>query len=308
LRSAAALTLVASLFACHQEIPKEVLVDSGDSPVYKPAVTDYGKVRGAWVYAGDHDVRPAKGYKLVAADIELPPTDEKFDLDDIDIFNAETDENYGSDPLLYRLTPTGEFVDDQDPEVVNRREYRGIFIWQVPESVAVVNFGYWGEMLYREPVRLANTGLVAPTRDTRVPALGRGEPEGNYQKYVAVLEASNWYRVDDPILYTLFSPAGADGTDCDCDRWIEVDASLLPIARTVDELPYVVPKRRFLVEYWCPKDVVPAQLNFLGSKSPLPPVVAVAIPASTLEALRHGHLNSNSLHRLEEQERKGLAN
>ncbi|HKH46016.1 MAG TPA: hypothetical protein VKM72_15255 [Thermoanaerobaculia bacterium] len=289
--------LLASISACHGPVS----APPSDSSVYAPATSDYGKVHAAWVYAGHGDLRAKAGYKLVAADIELPPAE--FDLDDIDIFDAKTGENFGSDPLLYPLTPSGQLVGDDDPEVAGRHDYRGWFIWQVPERVTVVNFGYWGEMLYTSAVPLAETGPVVPDQAVKVTAIARrNAPSGEYQPYIALLEATNWFRVDEPSRYTLHSSAGRESTYCDCDRWIEVDWSGAVLEQPIQERPLVVPTRKFLVEYWCPLGVEPKQLDLFGTRFPLPGFANLPLPTHTVEALDRGTAKQYPLHRLDASE------
>ena len=138
---------------------------------YELATEDYGVVFRAYEYNGWSYLEPIDGAKLVAADIEFPPTDVKFDLDDIDIFDADSGQNFGSDPHIQRLNSDGALVDLDDPEVMDQREFRGIFVWAVPQETKRINFGYWGGMLLREPIELDTTGPVLLEPSVRVKSI-----------------------------------------------------------------------------------------------------------------------------------------
>ncbi|MHB0972174.1 MAG: hypothetical protein ACYC60_20695 [Thermoanaerobaculia bacterium] len=277
-------------------------IETPDSPPrYTPATSDYGEVIAAWVYPDDGKLSPPPRTKLVAAELRLPPPEGgKFDLDDIDIFDADTGENFGSDPYIQRLTLNGEFVDSDDPEVEAQREYRGIFVWAVPEEVKRVNFGYWGEMLYVEPVPLGSRELNLPHMTVSAISIERaGDASRGYDRYRAVLHAQQSFRNFEPRWYTLVGTRAPKEKDiCDSDAWIEVDAARLPVRHEMRERPYVVNDRWFLVEYWCPNGTTPDRLNLFGSHSPLPPVTAPPTPREAYEALEKAPREKHALHRL----------
>ena len=269
-------------------------------PRYKPATNAYGRVLSAWDYGGPWRVPVPGDLKLVAADIELPaPSGERFDLDDIDIFDADSGEWFGSGPAIQRLTPTGQFVAQDDPEFKDQRAYRGIFIWAVRRTVRRVNFGYWGEMLYRNPVALRPTGPVLPADPTvDVEAFGPfGAAEG-HERHLVLLHARDWSRAATPDGYTLFaSRADSDRQICDFDAWLEVDAQRRAVDRPVTARPYYEKDRWFLVDYWCPKGSSPDALNLFGEHSPLPQRPAPAVDRETLARLAAAERNPAAQHR-----------
>lgn len=275
---------------------------AGAQEEYAPAAKDYGKMNAVWKYAGRKQLQASPGHILVAADIQLPaPPDGRFDLDDIDIFDADTGENFGSGPDIQRLTPSGEFVNGDDPEVKDRKDYRGIFVWEVPETVKKVNFGYWGDMLFVKPFPVQKTGRTIPETKVNVVAIESDGPASEqYRIFRGILHASNWYRAMDPSGYTLFSSAVPEkyGT-CDWERWIEIDASY----RRVIDLPvlkraYVLPDRYFLIEYWCRMDTQPDALNLYGTHDPLPAFGDLKLPPEITTALQKGHRNEHPRHRM----------
>lgn len=265
---------------------------------YKPAGSDYGRVYSAWDYPGAWHVQLPPSLKLVAADIGLPASDERFDPDDIDIFDAETGESFGSDPWMQRLTATGEFVDDDDPAVTNERAYRGVFIWAVPKGVRQVNFGYWGEMLFKRPVQLQGTGRVVPKPDIAAIAVAALGPAGSYERHAVILHARDWSRVATPAHYTLFSPNPLPaGAICDCDAWVEVDSERRPVDESMERRPYILKDRWFVAEYWCPSGSDPEAFNQFGHHSPLPRAQAAALGAETLARLAAAKRDELARHR-----------
>jgi hypothetical protein len=278
---------------------------ASDPPPYAPARTDYGRVNKAWVYDRGTLLVASPGYILVAADLSLPePEDGRFDLDDIDIFDADTGENFGSDPHLERLTYDGAFIAHDDPEVAGQRDYRGVFVWQVPASVKRVNFGYWGEMLYVNPSTLESDDRVLPEKGVSVEAFGRaGRSSDRYAEYHVILEARNWFRSHSPEHYTLTTKRSRPGQRslCGCDRWIEIDENGSPIAQPLSSRPPLIESRRFLVAFWCPTSVEPDLLNMFGSTSELPQRAAFTFPADAVRHLDSAPPLQYALHRIADE-------
>lgn len=265
---------------------------SAGTDEYTPAKADYGKVNSVWEYTGGGGLKAEPGSTLIAADIEFPapaPGD-RFDLDDIDIFDADTGRNFGSGPDIQHLTPAGEFVFEDDPEVKDRRDYRGIFVWQVPAGVKRVNFGYWGDMLFVRPFVVQKSGRTIPESSVSMSALEGGPLAPQSKIYRGILRAINWYRARQPLGYTLSSTAAAEKqATCECEHWIEVDSVFHPIATPVLQRPYVLKDRYFLMEFRCPGGIQPDQLNLYGNRFPLPPLSPLKLPAATIDALQRAN-------------------
>lgn len=271
------------------------------SPEYKPATQDYGTVHAVWKYGGGSQLKAPPGAILVAADISFPtPTGDKFDLDDIDIFDADTGENYGSGPDIQRLTPNGDFVAEDDPEIKDRTDYRGIFVWQVPASVKRVNFGYWGDMLFVKPFSLAKTGRRIPESSIEAEAAEYSGPVNpKYDRYLVLLHARNWFRTRVPSSYHLYATsASEDRRVCDWEAWIEIDSDNVPINTPILKRAYVSTNRTFLVEYWCPSHVRPDKLDLFGTRFELPAISKLDLPVDTIKKISDGHKNPHALHRL----------
>ncbi len=267
---------------------------------YSPAQSDYGALHRAWHHPVFGDITLEPGFKLVAADISLPPpTEGTFDLDDIDIFDAATGENFGSDPLIYRTTPDGAWVDTNDPVVKDDPNYRGVFVWAVPERVKTVNFGYWGGMLFVRPAAVESSGPQVPVSTESVVGWQALSPEGEYWRFVALLHVGQWYRNDNPRHFDLiWLAAPSKPTLCSCDRWIETDTNARPISPELLSRPYLEAHRYFLVEFWCPKRVTPDHLNRYGTHWPLPAQRDLQLSAEALAALREAPPDRHALHRL----------
>ncbi len=116
----------------------------------------------AYNYRGFSWIEPVKGAKLVAIDVGLAGYSEGIDLDDIDIIDGETDENYGSDPDIVFLTDEGEPFPDNQPSQSFGEPIRVLLIYAVRESTESIKLGYWGSEIVSEPVVLEEDGLALP--------------------------------------------------------------------------------------------------------------------------------------------------
>jgi hypothetical protein len=283
--AAAAILLMATTRANAASIAPQ---EQEDAP-YKPATRDYGKVNKVWEYKGPLDIEVPPGKKIVAADLELPATTEAFDLDDIDIVDADSGESFGSDELAQRLTATGEPIDDRDPDVDPKGPYRGIFTWVVDARVRRVNFGYWGDLLFRSPVALS-PGMGAPTLPHgRVSTLGvqpETEPAAKgSRRYLLLLAAENWSRVAVPS-GDMLSVERASRQPCEVDAWIETDAQNRPRHTPVKERPYYEKSRQFLLELVCPAGVTPDAVARARNKAERPALQDLRLSPETLRALK----------------------
>lgn len=290
----AALALC-TLVACSRSVTPDVTNE------YRPAREDYGEVRSVWIYAAGTQLKAASGTHLVAADLHFPAaTEGKFDLDDIDLFDAQDGTNFGSDPYIQRLTPEGEMVDDDDPVVADDLDYRGIFVWQIPRAVKRVNFGYWGEMLYKEPVTVGVDARVLP--ELQVDAVGAergGAATDAYESHLVMLHARNAFRTFTPRNYTLHASAASEEQSlCDINAWIEVDRDGGVVTATLQNRAYLLRDRWFLVEYWCAKGIRPDTLNIFGEQTPLPGDNSLRASIDARRALKEATPEKHALHRL----------
>lgn len=297
------LALAAALSSCggsqRSEPPEQ---PPPDQSKYQPATRDHGTVHAAWDYQGPWPVAVPQDQKLVAADIAFPaPAEgERFDLDDIDIFDADSGENFGSDPWIQRMTGDGRFVADDDPDVKERRDYRGLFVWAVKRDVKRVSFGYWGGMLFLRPVTLEAQGrLLPPLPALEVVAVGLlGPAAPGYERHAALMHARNWTRTETPEHYGLVVPRRSGEDDlCDDDAWLEVDAKGRPFEPPLAGRPHYETDRFFLVDFWCPVNAKPTALNRFGEHTPLPKAALPALSPEALERLPTSNRDELASHR-----------
>jgi hypothetical protein len=269
-------------------------------PKYTPATKDRGKTYWAWDYAGAWTATLPPGYKLVAADLALPASPgDPLDLDDIEVFDADTGESFGSGPAIQRLTPEGEFVDENDPAVEARKDYRGIFIWAVRREVRRINFGYWGDMLFTRPVDLRPEGRTVPDPSLEVAAIGPNGSTDGYDRHLGVLHAVDWSRIRTPARHALHATGGGPAGDtCACDRWIEVDAHGRPVDTPVAARPYYARDRWFLAEFWCPAGRRPDALDVFGDRTALPKAAPPKVDPAARRRLAAAPRNPDARHRV----------
>jgi hypothetical protein len=118
-------------------------------------------VHGAYAYSKGYTyLEPIRGAKLVAVDVEFTGVSADFDLDDVDIIDGASGDNYGSDPEIAFLTPDGSFL-TWNP-ATTPVPLRTLLIYAVPDTVASIRLSYWGEQLTQVPVPLGVTGLALP--------------------------------------------------------------------------------------------------------------------------------------------------
>jgi len=74
-------------------------------------------------------------------------------------------------------------VGDADPVIQDRPEFRAIFVWAVPFQVQRINFGYWGNMLFVQPVVLAESGPTLPEDRIEASAVHRLSPAEGFDRF-----------------------------------------------------------------------------------------------------------------------------
>lgn len=131
-------------------------------------------VHRAYEYHGYSWVKPVDVAKLIAVDVEFRNYNQGLDLDDVDIIDGATNENYGSYPHIAHLTPDGELAADEDdlswPEDLG--PLRILLIYAFPKEAKTIKLGYWGAQLTPEAIRIAGNGPSLPQR-SRAGCAGR---------------------------------------------------------------------------------------------------------------------------------------
>lgn len=222
--------------------------------------------------------------QLVAVDVEIDMLNGGYDLDDIDIVDAGSNENYGSDPALFGVLPSGELADIDDSEVsASPRSIRVLLIYLLPKHVETVRLEYWGETLTRHATITQGRGPEAKAR--RVASVQAEMIPG---AYLVLLKVENWPREGIPDLFFI----RCTGTDTlTVRRFVEVDESVNVLDSERKLLPFV-PQRSFLLEY-TPRDACePRIVSDYFRNYPVKPA-KLPIPPETLTAL--GALPQNPL-------------
>jgi hypothetical protein len=120
-------------------------------------------IRRAYPYEGYSWFEPAADAKLVAVDVEFVGYTADFDLDDIDLIDGVTGEDYGSDPQVALLTPEGRLAKDEAREWPPApKPLRLLLIYAAPRSLQSVRLGYWGQDLTARAFPIAGEGPSLP--------------------------------------------------------------------------------------------------------------------------------------------------
>lgn len=120
-------------------------------------------IHRAYPYEGYSWFEPTREGNLVAVDVELVGYTADFDLDDIDLIDGVTGENYGSDPQIALLTPEGQLAKDEAREWPPApKPLRVLLIYAAPRSLQSIRLGYWDQDLTTRAFRIAGTGPSLP--------------------------------------------------------------------------------------------------------------------------------------------------
>lgn len=104
-------------------------------------------VHRAFHYRQDSIYKPKEGQKLVAVDVEFLGHGKGFDLDDVDIVDAASSANFGSNPEIRLLTVDGHLEQNKSAWKSRKKALRVLLIYVVPKTVKSVKIAYWGSML-----------------------------------------------------------------------------------------------------------------------------------------------------------------
>ena len=176
-------------------------------------------VRRAYVYAGppvywEFDDQS----RMVAVEVEFRGVGPGLDLDDVDFIDADTEENFGSDPLIQGLAPNGELMDLTDPDRP-AGTFRVLLAHPMPRSARRVQLGYWGEHV-GGPVAIEGEGPVFREPERRLLGWSRRSPTSVWAR----LRVDGWSRAFYPssglrapnagggqrlVRYVVVSPEGA---------------------------------------------------------------------------------------------------
>ncbi|MCA9027403.1 MAG: hypothetical protein KDA86_19490 [Planctomycetaceae bacterium] len=121
-------------------------------------------VHRAYEYSGYTWLEPIEIAKLIAVDVEFRDYNQGLDLDDVDIIDGDSNENYGSDPHIASLTLDGTLSPDVDdsswPDDLG--PLRVLLIYAFPKDSKTIKLGYWGQELTPKPIPISGDGPVLP--------------------------------------------------------------------------------------------------------------------------------------------------
>lgn len=168
------VALLLTLSSCGRSAPsgKDVL----DDPEVKAALEEVAreqaqglanasaKIHRAYNYTSGHTwIQPERNMKVVAVDVEFQGAGDGFDLEDVEIVDAGTNESHGSDPEIFVLGQDGSYQGIDWPSALNGQAVRMLLLYEVPEGTKAVKLSYWGEEIVGEPVQLAPAGPAMPS-------------------------------------------------------------------------------------------------------------------------------------------------
>lgn len=224
---------------------------------------------------------PDSSMQLVAVEVTLRNYSSGFDLDDIDILDAEG-ENYGSDPALYGVLADGQLADIDDEGVRHEKNsLRVLLVYYVPIKVKAIQLAYWSRNITIGTTALTNAGPVIPSdRIVFAKGLAVGKTVRDDDQYLVFLKVQNMPRGVASRYYFI----RCSGTDTlGLARSIEVDESMR-IPKLTRTLPPFVPQRFFLLEFVLKAGCTPNALSTIGINQPIEALTKLP-PPETLQAL-----------------------
>jgi hypothetical protein len=244
-----------------------------------------------------------RGKQWVGVDFELQPLGESFqglDLRAIEARDGTTGDPLGSATLVQRLTDDAHPADDSDPVFAGANKFRGLLVYQVPRNVRTVTLYYDGEPLHANPLPLGHCHVWLPEPRAEVVAMAKRDTDSPaYSGYLLEIECHHWSRMATPRSLVLRCLANDNATLADPDRFIELDDQGQPLESSPANKPLYPDLRRFLVEFWCPRDAVPVDLVAGDEKIHLPTTSTASFSQAALEALAVAPRLQHARHRRE---------
>ena len=126
-------------------------------------------IQRAYPYTGYSWHETPTGGRLVAVDAEFVGYGSDFDLDDLDLLDGVTGENYGSDPDIALLRADGGLAKDETKEwPLAPKPLRVLLIYVAPRSLESIRLSYWGRELTKVAFRVGGVGPSLPRPDRPV--------------------------------------------------------------------------------------------------------------------------------------------
>jgi hypothetical protein len=229
-----------------------------------------------------------KDHKVVVVDVTFKNVAEGFDLDDVDIINTRSGENYGSDPDMYGVLADGQIGDINEREVLKPgAAWHVLLVYAVPDRCDAIRLGYWGKTVTAESIALQPTGPALPGRKAvaSCDVWPAGAAPQDFDRYFARVAIRDSYRTDD--LDDAWEMVSSDNAVGYVDRVLETDESGRPLADDKGDRPATIPMRWMLMEFWMPHGKTPRILRcvFLNERDFAVSFATPAILEQTVTAL-----------------------
>jgi hypothetical protein len=109
-------------------------------------------VHSAAEFEGKTWIEPLNRCHLICVDVEFTNYQDGFDLDDVDVIDAESNENLGSNPDMYLIDAEGNPLPQEAPWPEQRKSIRVLLIYAVPDATRRIKLGYWNKTMTPEPI------------------------------------------------------------------------------------------------------------------------------------------------------------
>lgn len=113
-------------------------------------------IHRAYEYSGYSYHDPETALYRLAIDVEISGASRGFDLDDVEIVDGSSSQNFGSFPDIYFLDSDGNLLKESDDS--NAEPVRVLLIYAVPDTVQSVRLRYWGRDLVETPAQVEGSG------------------------------------------------------------------------------------------------------------------------------------------------------
>ncbi len=104
-------------------------------------------LHSAYLYNGPAYFDPMPGVKKIAVDVTFSRFTDEFDLDDVDIEDADTEENFGSNPHIEFLSSAGKIVPESSLPKGKLSSLHVLLVYVVPPHTKRVRLSYWGAVI-----------------------------------------------------------------------------------------------------------------------------------------------------------------
>jgi len=116
-------------------------------------------VHRAFEYRDKSRIQPNDDAKLVAVDVEFRKYDKGFDLDDVDILDGDTNENFGSDPEIKFLNSDGTLSADEPDFDDPTQPIRLLLIYAMPKQAKSIKLEYWSDRIVAKAAPITQGSL-----------------------------------------------------------------------------------------------------------------------------------------------------